>query len=221
MSMIEIIANYHEGILSGLRVTLELCTFAWSIGLILGSTLAWLGAKRSRWIGLITRAIAFLLSSVPILALLLWLHYPAQHLLGGLVVPPFYTAAFCLSLVNTFLVANSVANVLRRFPDDYLAVARVCGLSRLDSLARIQLPIVVRELVPPLLTIQVGILQASLFAGLISVEETFTKINEIVAHEQNLVEAWSVMALLFLLICLPLNGLAAMLAWRFRRGVSV
>ena len=63
-------------------------------------------------------------------------------------------------------------------------------------------------------------LQCSLFASLISVDEIFRVAQRINATIYRPVEIYSALALLFLAVCLPLNGLALWLRMRFTRDLS-
>jgi His/Glu/Gln/Arg/opine family amino acid ABC transporter permease subunit len=217
--LFQILVDYRAAILGGLRVTLDLCLVAWAAGVVLG-TLA--GTAANRWratVGWPVRGAAFVLSSVPVLVLLFWLHYPLQSMLG-VVFDPFYTAAGALALVNVVSVADLVATALRDFPTQYITAARVCGLSPAETARRIQLPIVLRQILPGLLVRQVAVLQASLFASLISVDEIFRVAQRINAMVYRPVEVYTGLACFFLIICLPLNGLAAYLEARFTRDLS-
>jgi polar amino acid transport system permease protein len=219
MDVIDILVTYRASFLRGLGVTLELCLIIWTAGLLIGSLL---GVVESRWqvaVGIPFRLISFTLSGVPILVFLFWLHYPLQAMLG-VVIPPFYTAALALSIVNVFAVADLVRHVMTDFPTEYLAAARVCGLSPSKTLFHIQLPIVLRQVIPGLLMIQVNMLQATLFASLISVDEVFRMAQRINAQVYKPVEIYTALAVLFLAICLPLNALAIWLKHRFTRNIS-
>ena len=219
MSIFDIIAKYHEGITAGLKVTLQLSVTVWVVGLLFGAAL---GAASSKWkigIGIAARVGSFALSGIPVLVLLFWLHYPMQSLLG-VVIDPFYTAAAALCLLNTFAVADLVRTTLNDFPEEYLIAARVCGLPGNVILTRIELPIVLRQILPGLLLIQVGMLQATLFASLISVDEIFRVAQRINAQVYRPVEVYTMLGVLFLIICLPLNGLALWMRAKFTRDLS-
>jgi His/Glu/Gln/Arg/opine family amino acid ABC transporter permease subunit len=219
MTVFDILVNYREGILNGLLVTLQLCLVIWTAGLVLGSTLGIAGAKWFHSIGIPSRVLSFILSGVPVLALLFWLHYPLQDVLR-VVINPFYTAVAALSVINILAVADTVRGVLRDFPVQYIVAAQVSGLSPVQTLLHIQFPIVLRQVIPSLLQIQVNMLQATLFASLISVDEIFRVAQRINAVVYRPVEIYTALALLFLSICLPLNGLALWLRNRFTRDLS-
>ena len=215
----QIIHDYHEAIARGLWMTMKLCFVIWSVGLVAGALLGIASVKWKVAIGVPFRVAGFVLSGIPILVLLFWLHYPLQSILS-IVINPFYTASAALALVNTFLVADVVRNTLRDFPAQYLTAARVCGLSARETVLRIQLPITLRQMLPALLLIQVTMLQSTLFASLISVDEIFRVAQQINAAIYRPVEVYTTLGVFFLIICLPLNGFALWLRARFTRDLS-
>ena len=111
MDVFQILFNYNEAFFSGLYVTLKLCLIIWSSGIIIGILLGIIGNKFKYSIGLLISLATFLLSSIPALITLFWLHYPLQAILN-IVVDPFFTTAFALSLINIF----SISDLTKRNP---------------------------------------------------------------------------------------------------------
>jgi His/Glu/Gln/Arg/opine family amino acid ABC transporter permease subunit len=219
MSVWSIIYTYKEGLLSGLLVTLGLCAIIWLSGLIFGVLFGIFAHRQKESTGWFLRILAFILASTPVLVLLFWLHYPLQALLGVVIIP-FITAAFALSLINTVGVAQIVRDALDDFPKQYVLAAKVCGLTERNIVRDIQLPIISRQVLPSILTLQVNMLQLTLFASLISVEEIFRvaqRINSIIYRP---VEVYTALAIFFILICLPLNILASHLKKKYTRDIS-
>ena len=219
MSVLDILIQYHQGFLAGLEVTGALCAIIWTLGLGLGAALGVAAAEWRLWVGVPARTVGFLLAGTPVLVFLFWLHYPAQSLMHT-VIDPFYTAAFTLTILNIFAVADIVRIAVREFPQQYVVAARVSGMSRLQTLRHIQAPIILRQVIPGLLTTQVAMLQTTLFASLISVEEIFRVAQRINAIIYRPVEIYTALAIFFLAVCLPLNGLALWLSKRFTRNIS-
>lgn len=219
MSVLDIIVKYHDGLLAGLCVTLRLCAIIWSSGLVFGSLLGAASTKSPYWIGGIGRFFSFALSGVPVLVLLFWLHYPAQAI-AGVVVNPFYTAAATLSLINIFAVSDIVRQSLLSFPKQFVDAAKVSGLTPAQTLWHIQIPLLLRQVVPPFMLVQVNMLQATLFASLISVDELFRVVQQINAIEYKPVLVYTALALFFLAICLPMNAIALSLQRRYQRDLS-
>jgi ABC-type amino acid transport system permease subunit len=219
MNVFEILSEYRVGFLSGLYVTLKLCLIIWTAGLGLGSLLGVAGRKWKYAVGVPSRIGSFALSGIPILVFLFWLHYPLQSILG-VVIDPFYTAATTIAIINIAAVSDVVRTVLQDFPAHYLQAAKVCGLSSRQTMLRIEMPIVLRQVIPSLLIIQVNMLQATLFASLISVDEIFRVAQRVNAQIYRPVEIYTALGVLFLLVCLPLNGLAQWMKIRFTRDLS-
>jgi His/Glu/Gln/Arg/opine family amino acid ABC transporter permease subunit len=219
MSIFEILMKYKEAFAQGLTVTFQLCLVIWAVGLILGAMLGILGARFKFAVGVPSRLFSFVLSGVPVLVFLFWLHYPLQAMLG-IAIDPFFTAVATLSIINIFAVADVVRTVLQDFPTQYVVAAQVCGLSPMQTVLYIQMPIVLRQTMPVLLMIQVNMLQATLFASLISVNEIFRVAQQINAQIYKPVEIYTALAVLFLAICLPMNGLALWLKSKYTRDFS-
>lgn len=218
-TLFQIILKYKEAFISGLSVTIQLALIIWSSGLFVGSVIGILAVKFRNMVGIPVRICSFILSGIPVLVYLFWAHYPMQAILG-IVIDPFVTASIVLSTINIFAVSDLVSSHLADFPEQYIIAARVCGLSVRTTIFKIQLPIILRQIIPALLPLQIMMLQATLFASLISVEEIFRVSQRINSIEYKPVHIYTALALLFLLTCLPINGLAIWLRNRFTRNIS-
>jgi His/Glu/Gln/Arg/opine family amino acid ABC transporter permease subunit len=219
MSVFEIITRYHAAFASGLAVTVKLAAVVWAAGLSAGFLLGSVGTGHPKTFGRLIALGSFLLSGLPLLVLLFWLHYPMQVMIG-VVIDPFITACIALGVANAFGVADAVRNALGDFPAQYSMAAKVAGLTARETLIHVKGPIVLRQLLPILLTLQVTMLQATLFASLISVEELFKVAQRINSMIYKPIEIYSALGIFFLLVCLPLNGLALWLKAKFTRNLS-
>ena len=219
MSTLKILLTYRQGFLAGLSTTLELSLIIWSVGLSVGLATGYLVDRYPLRLRTPFNVLAFLLSGIPVIVFLVWAHYPLQVLLN-VVIDPFFTACWVLSLVNTMAVAEILSSALREFPTAYITAAKVCGISRRQTFWKIKLPIILRQVLPGIVTSQVAILQATLFASLISVEEIFRVSQRINATAYKPVQIYTALALLFLAICLPLNGFALWFRNRFTKIVT-
>ncbi|MCB9987993.1 MAG: ABC transporter permease subunit [Rhodospirillales bacterium] len=219
MSVFDILIKYYPAFLNGLAVSLQLSAIIWSVGIICGSALGLAGTRFKRSVGIPSRMFSFLLSGIPILVFLFWLHYPAQAVFE-VVIDPFFTAALTLSIVNIFGVADIVRGALADFPQQYLTAAKVTGLTRRQTIFKIQLPLILRQILPGLLMLQVVMLHTTLFASLISVEEIFRVAQRINAQIYRPVEIYTALGLFFLAVSLPINGFALWLRARFTRDMS-
>jgi polar amino acid transport system permease protein len=220
MNILQILVEYQEGFKNGLWVTVQLCLIVWSIGITLGLILGILGSIFQLYLSVLIKFCNFLLSSIPVLVLLFWFHYPAQSILS-ININPFFTTVFVLGLVNTFAVAQITITSIIDFPKNYLETALISGLSKIQTIRHIQIPLIFRSIISSILSTQVYILQATLFASLISVDEVFRTAQRINSQIYRPVEIYSALALLFVLVCVPLNGLGIYLQHKFKNSSYV
>ena len=218
-TVFSIIVDYRQALLHGLLVTLSLCLIIWLMGLLIGTLIGFLGFEYPEAVGKPARVFAFMLSGIPIIVLLFWFNYPLQEMMR-IFISPFATAAIAIALVNIFAVANIVHTALVEFPEQYIIAGKVCGMKSREIFAKIQFPLIFRQILPSLLTTQVNMLQLTLFASLISVNEIFYVAQDINSIIYKPVEIYSALALFFLIICLPLNGLALWLKSRYTQNLS-
>ncbi len=218
-TLLQILSEYSEALLRGLGVTVRLASIVWIVGLAVGTTLGVLSAKHKQVVGIPTATCSFVLSGIPVLVLFFWAHYPVQSLLH-VVIHPFLTAAVVLSIINVFGVSNLVSAAVADFPEQYVTAAKVCGLSGKTTVLRIQMPIILRQVVPALISLQIVMLHTTLFASLISVEEVFRVAQRVNSIEYKPIHIYSALALLFLAVSLPVNGLSIWLRKRFTRNIS-
>lgn len=220
MGIGEILHEYGKGFLHGARITVELAGLVWTLGILFGVALAVFQRRFPRLVGWPGKAVSFVITSVPVIVLLFWFHYPLQTLLG-IQLDPFVTSVFTLSLVNVLAVADIVRPSLAGFPSGYIAAAQVAGLRPSQIFRRIQLPLIFRQVAPALLGLQVIMLQATIFASLISVNEVFRVAEQVNSKVYRPVQVYTALAVFFLLMCLPLNGAARALERKFRPELSI
>jgi len=219
VTVFEIINKYKEAFSGGLLVTLYLCLIIWSSGLIFGSILGVLSQRFKIIIGVPTRIISFFFTGVPVLVFLFWLHYPFQEMIG-INFDPFITTAVAISLINIFAVAGIVRNAINDLPSQYIEAAVVCGINEQKQLWHIKIPIVFRFVLPSFLITQVNMLQLTLFGSLISVNEIFRVSQQINSQIYQPIQIYTALGIFFLIVCLPINGVALYLKSKYTRNIS-
>lgn len=210
----KILSEYKGDFLVGITVTLKMTILIWFIGIIFGIILGVLSSRYPKVVGIPTKALTFLLGGIPVLVFLYWLHYPAQSILG-IQVDGFVTTVFTLATLNTFLVAEQARNAVDAFPKEYIISAEVCGFSPLEIIKQVQIPLILRQILPSILLIQVVMMHSTLFGSLISVDEIFRIASRVNSEVYKPVEVYSTLALFFLAISLPITGAAYILKRKF------
>jgi polar amino acid transport system permease protein len=217
--MIGLLVRYAPALLQGLAVTSLLTFIVWTVGVVGGVVLGAL-TRRGLWLAAALHTAALAMSAIPILVVLMWLHFPAQTLLH-IVVDPFLTTAIALSLVNLLLVGDVVGRTIGNLPQEWSLVARTAGLSPGQITREITLPLAFRQLIGPVIFIQVSMLHATIFGSLISVDELFRTIQRINAIEYKPIELYTILAVFFLLVCAPLQLAAGAANRIFSQDVSL
>jgi len=218
VNIFQIFVKYHEAFTDGLLTTLKLCLVIWCSGLLVGALVGVMAHRRPRLLGIPTKVASFFMVSVPVLVFLFWLHFPLAQL--GVRLPPFWSASIALSIVNILAVADIVRHALGEFPQEYLVVARISGLTTNQALRHIQFPLIIRNILPSLIATQVTMLQATLFASFISVDEIFRAAQNVNARIYEPVQIYTALGILFLVVCGPIQGLALLLKRRFGRKLA-
>ena len=219
MNIFEIFATYKEGFLQGLGVTLKLCLMVWFIGIVVGTVFGILSAKYNKSFGLITKIISTFISGIPVIVLLYWLYYPMQQQLQ-IDIPAFNIAVFTFSFVNVFMVADLAKNAIKDLPNQYLLAAKASGLSERTILRKIQIPLIFKQLLGPVLLVQITMLHNSIFASLINVDEIFRQIQRINAMVYKPIELYTALAMFFIIITVPLTLIAYYLKRKYAKDYS-
>jgi len=142
-----------------------------------------------------------------------------QYLLK-VVIDPFNTSLFTLSVISIILLANGILEAKRRFPRQYYEVALTHGVRKRDYFIFIEIPLIIRQALPSILIVLVNVLHMTLFAGLISVDEMFRTALRINSIEYKPVEVFTILALFFILLSTPLLLLSILLRRKFSVDLS-
>jgi ABC-type amino acid transport system permease subunit len=218
MEILGLIWKYKEAFLHGLENTVYICLLVWFIGLAVGIYLGYF-ANKYKVMGLSLGWTANIITALPVIVFLFWLHYPLQSILQ-IVINPFITSVIAFSVVNILGVANIVRTAIAEFPDQYLLAARTLGISHKQVIRKIQFPLILRCIIPPLLNLQINMLQMSLFASFIGVEEIFRMAQRVNSIAYKPIEIYTALGLFFILICLPVNLFTKYLQGKYTRNIS-
>lgn len=219
MGIIDIIWEYKLFFKEGLKNTTLLIALIYPIGIVLGCLLGVVSHNYKKSFGILIRLVSVIVAATPILVILFWLHYPFQYLLG-VVIDPFYTTVFAISLVCTFLVSDIIYNALNDFPNQYISSAKVCGLSSKEIVFKIQFPLILRQVLPSVINILVVVLQMTLFASLISVKELFRVAQQINSEIYKPVEIYTAVGIFYIILSLIIFGIAYWVKNRYTRNIS-
>ncbi len=212
--MLQVLLTYHALFLEGFVTTLKLLGFIMLIGIPFGVLLGIIGGRFSEGVSSLIKGLRFITKVIPVLVFLFWLHYPLQGLLG-VVVNPFWTTIIALGIINTIATAHVVTIELEMLPKPYREAGITLGMTPLAVIRHIELPLLMRRVLPQLLLNQAAMLEYTLFASLISVPELFRVAQSINSMVYKPVEIYSLLVLFFFIILAPLHLLISWLQKKY------
>ena len=195
--------SYKVQLLKALLVTLQLNAVILLIGSAIGVAVALLLRHQSRVLANLARTYVDLFRTLPVLVMLVWFFFCVPVLFGGLRISAFTSAVVVLSLNLTAFVAEIIRAGLNGVPRIHIESARAVGLSSLQTVRYVTLPIASRLVLPPLIGQYINTVKLSVLASVIAVPELLNRTTDIISQTYRPLEFYTVPALLFLIILLP------------------
>ncbi|HJO14999.1 MAG TPA: ABC transporter permease subunit [Candidatus Pacearchaeota archaeon] len=213
--MFEILIQYRHLFLAGFLTTIKLWALIILIGVPLGIFFGVVGGRYSKTVNRLVSSLKFVTKVIPVLVLLFWLHFPFQAILG-VVIDPFWTTIIALGFVNLVAVAFIIQSELKLLPVAYSEAGTTLGMSKKQIVKHIELPILMKRVLPNISLNQATMLEYTLFASLISVPELFRVAQSINAMVYDPVSVYSLLVLFFVIILAPLH---LFITWYKKRSV--
>ena len=208
--MFDVFVQYHELLFQGFFTTLKLLGSIMLFGIPAGVCVGVIGGRYLHAIEIVIDAFQFLTKVIPVLVLLFWLHFPLQAILG-IVINPFWTTVVALGFINFVATAFIVKNELGLMPRSCRDAGATLGMSNIQIVRYIELPMMFRRIVPEIVLNQAVMLEYTLLASLISVPELFRVAQTINAIIYDPVAVYSLLVVFFLVIFVPLNFFSSFL----------
>jgi polar amino acid transport system permease protein len=158
------------------------------------------------------------LRAIPVLVLLVWLHYLVPSTFG-ITPSPLLTTAIVLTAVVTLSAGEVIRSAITSIPAAEVEAALMLGLTRSQVVRKISIPLALRASTPGLLLLYADTLKLSTFASVIALGELLHTTDVIIQQTYLAVPAYTALALIFLATIVPLNLSAQSLArrWAYRR----
>lgn len=215
MEIMTIIAKYHIALLSGLYTTIKLSLWIRVCGIVFWLLLAIIRHK-FKWLNSVIKWFNIITWSIPVLVLLYRIYFPLQNMLK-IDIPWFWIALLSMWLINTIMTWQIIFDGLINLPKEYKISAMLCWLNKNQILRKIEIPLVLRHVIWPILIVQITMLHSTIFASLINVDEIFRQIQRINALTYKPIELYSLLVVFFLIISIPMyiyaNHLKEKYAW--------
>lgn len=204
------LAPYAEAFVWGAATTLALTGLVIVIGTILGIGLGVI--MRDRAMRVVFHPIIDVLRALPPLVLLLFMYFLLTRQIIGVAVPAFWVCAVGMSLNLAAFTADLVRAAIEKVPREVTDAGAALGMSHRQMTRHLVLPHVMREIVPGMTILYIGMLKMSSLASVINVREVVYTAQTVIADVSRSLEAWTIVALIYLAMVLP--------ATYFARGVE-
>jgi polar amino acid transport system permease protein len=216
------VAHYvlHEGLKGTLHVAAIAVVGSTLIGILLGTllTIPW---RPSR---LVIRGYIEVFRGLPILVTVFIVFFGLPEISSALEFGPLNAAAIALTLWGSAQVAEATRGAVQSIPREQHEAAAALGFNWAERHAYVIVPQALRRLLPPLVSLDVNIIQNSTLAGVIGgleilqagqrQSERITAVPPIGLGEIHAFEIFAGVAVLFFVISFPLTRLAAYLEKR-------
>jgi polar amino acid transport system permease protein len=216
------VAHYvlHEGLKGTLHVAAIAVVGSTLIGILLGTllTIPW---RPSR---LVIRGYIEVFRGLPILVTVFIVFFGLPEISSALEFGPLNAAAIALTLWGSAQIAEATRGAVQSIPREQHEAAAALGFNWAERHAFVILPQALRRLLPPMVSLDVNIIQNSTLAGVIGgleilqagqrQSERITAVPPIGLGEIHAFEIFAGVAVLFFVISFPLTRLAAYLEKR-------
>jgi polar amino acid transport system permease protein len=195
--------TYREQLWKALLVTLHLNLLVVLLGTGVGLLLGIFSRSRYRLVQAAVRVCVDLFRTLPVLVMLVWFFFCVPVLLGGIRISAYGSAVVVLALNLSAFVAEIVRAGINAVPVTHVESARAAGMSRLQTVRFIMLPIALRIMIPPLVGQYINSIKLSVLSSVIAVPELLHRTTDIISQVYRPLEFYTVLALAFLGILLP------------------
>ncbi len=208
-------------ILALLRYNVMLTALAIAVAFPVASLLALGRLSRYRVICYPIAGYINLLRSSPLLMVMFWTYYTFPMLVGGTNMDVFYAALFALTAFEAAYFAEFIRAGIQSIHKDQRLAALATGLKPWQVSLYVVWPQAIHRMIPSLLTQSLIAFQDSTLAsviGLREVAQTTTIINSVQVRP---IWVYSILAVLYLILCLTLSRCVRRIEWRTAKLLAI
>lgn len=158
--------------------------------------------------------------AVPPLVLLLFMYFLLTEQVIGTTFSAFWVYVVAMSLNLAAFTADVVRAALENVPPSSIDAGRALGMSRKQLTRYIILPHVFREAIPAMTVLYIGMLKMSSLASVINVREVVYAAQTVIADISRSLEAWTVVAAIYVVLVVPASHLARRVEIWAKRGAA-
>ncbi len=209
--------EYWDVLLVGLVGTLSIFTVACSLGLSLGLVVGMMRYSKRALVNYPARLFVEVFRNTPVLVQIIWFYF-ALPVVIGVEVTPFLAATLGMTLNTIAFSAEVFRGGIQSIDREQWDAGKAIGMSYGQTMGRIILPQALKRMLPPLTSRGIEVFKISTLASVVAYPETLQQAKLIASYEFNPIEAYTVVAILFFLVLLPMVQLTYVLERRFGKS---
>jgi polar amino acid transport system permease protein len=202
-----------EALLKGLRVTLELALAANAMGLVLGFVLCLMVMSRWQIVRWPAQLFIEFFRCTPALLQIVWFFY-CIPMMVDVFIDPVAMGVLALGLNLTAFNAEAYRAGVQAVPREHLDACVALGLKPWQRTLFVVLPQALRSALPVLMTNGIGTLQQSALVAIVAVADLMYVAKSLATEAYRPLETYSVVALIYFALSLPVSRLVHMIERR-------
>ena len=208
---------YWNVLAMGLWATFKLFIICSILGLGGGLFMGMLRYSKTRWISYPAMLYVEVFRNTPVLVQIIWFFF-ALPVVTGIEVSPMMAAVLGITLNTIAFSAEVFRGGIQSIEREQWEAGKAIGMSYAQSMRRVILPQALKRMLPPLTSRGIEVFKMSTLASVVAYPETLQQAKLIASYEYNPIEAYTVVALMFFIVLLPLVQLTYMLERRFGKS---
>jgi len=203
--LIDAAPAFRHGLFNTVAVWVIACTFGTVIGAVAGTFIYTLRNKSRLYVAA-AHVLPTLIRSVPILVLLVWIHYslPEYHIS----ISPFATSSIVLTLAVAVAATEVTRGALESIPHGEVEGAFALGLRPAVVARHILMPLGLRTAAPGLLLLYVDTLKLTTFTSVIAFEDLLHVTDTTITNTYHAMPAYTALAMIFIVLVFPFEYFA-------------
>jgi polar amino acid transport system permease protein len=208
---------YWNVLAMGLWATFKLFIICSTLGLGGGLFMGMLRYSKTRWISYPAMLYVEVFRNTPVLVQIIWFFF-ALPVVTGIEVSPMMAAVLGITLNTIAFSAEVFRGGIQSIEREQWEAGKAIGMSYAQSMRRVILPQALKRMLPPLTSRGIEVFKMSTLASVVAYPETLQQAKLIASYEYNPIEAYTIVALMFFIVLLPLVQLTYMLERRFGKS---
>ncbi|ATQ73390.1 amino acid ABC transporter permease [Massilia violaceinigra] len=206
---------------TGMVFTLKLTVLAMTGGIVLGTLLALMRLSSIRAVSLLASGYVNLVRSIPLVLVIFWFYFLVPYIAAWIIGAnePVQVGAFTSALI-TFIMFEAAyyCEIMRSgigsIPRGQVWAGRALGMTYWQTMSHVVLPQAFRNMIPLLLTQTIVLFQDVSLVYVLSIPDFVGAASKVAQRDGRLVEMYSFVALVYLVLGLGLSSLVRRLQQR-------